>query len=192
MKAFLLSMVLLATVGCDYDPDPCPGKLTCPNKVCCPIGYPYQCNNQCYTAPTACGSSPVTTCAAHDDGESEDCDLDVTIATTSCRFYDHPDPFSSDSWFVDVTGMAKGGASTEISISSYDSIQVTTQCASWSPYAAFTCVSKSGEAETTTWMSTVEHLHDASPITMTITAKVRGVFSSSCAEKIATKQVTCQ
>jgi hypothetical protein len=46
--------------------NPCPdpsAPLTCPNGLCCPSGYPYECNGQCYTSPSVCGAN-VTTCGA--------------------------------------------------------------------------------------------------------------------------------
>jgi hypothetical protein len=51
-------------VSCHTDPtpaiNPCPGELTCPNFGCCPVGWPYSCNGNCYQAATSCTSSYVT------------------------------------------------------------------------------------------------------------------------------------
>ena len=62
LRMIVLGVALAAGGGCDVDP--CPGKLTCKNKVCCPIGYPYQCNGQCFTAASACGEDYVL-CKPH-------------------------------------------------------------------------------------------------------------------------------
>lgn len=40
--------------------DPCPGELTCPNTTCCPIGAPFQCNDECYATAASCGTSYLT------------------------------------------------------------------------------------------------------------------------------------
>lgn len=61
----MLGVVLLGS-GCSSPPpaqlDPCPGELTCPNGVCCPVGYPFDCGGKCYPTAAACGAS-YTTCS---------------------------------------------------------------------------------------------------------------------------------
>lgn len=49
-------------VACDVDP--CPGKLTCKNKVCCPYGFPYECGGRCYEQASSCGGSAIE-CKPH-------------------------------------------------------------------------------------------------------------------------------
>jgi len=38
--------------------DPCPGQRTCPDEVCCDVGFPYHCGTQCFQQP--CGGDQVT------------------------------------------------------------------------------------------------------------------------------------
>jgi hypothetical protein len=72
--------------GCFGD-NPCPGKLTCPNMVCCPIGYPFNCGDQCYEREIAC---PVMsyTCTNENGGTSSgtcgDASLMATITEINC------------------------------------------------------------------------------------------------------------
>jgi hypothetical protein len=132
-------------------------------------------------------------CTSDDgDGGPGTCDLAVTIDTVTCRFFDNPDPFASDSWFVDVTGTSQGGTDTAFSLSAEpQAIDLATQCMEWSQYARFTCLAQAGQPTTASYRSTVEHLHDATPIDYMLTARVEGVFSSSCPAVTVTRAVHC-
>jgi hypothetical protein len=68
----LVGVFLACANGCSSmatNFDPCPGELTCPNGVCCPIGYPFDCNGKCYQSAAGCGSSYVT-CSGSSGGGS--------------------------------------------------------------------------------------------------------------------------
>src|SRR4051812_47002809 len=59
MRARLLLLCIpLSACSSTSISDPCPGQRTCPNVNCCDNQYPYNCGDQCYTAP--CGPTEVT------------------------------------------------------------------------------------------------------------------------------------
>jgi hypothetical protein len=128
------------------------------------------------------------------DGGSKDCDFELTLDSATCSFYDNPDPFFSDSWFVDVSGTAKGPTSTELSINDdANAVTTTTTCADWSGNASHTCVSQSGEPGTTTWTSKVEVLEPsdtATSKTVKVTAKLRQVLVSPACQNEVEKETT--
>jgi hypothetical protein len=66
----LVFLAVITLTGC-LELDPCPGALTCADGVCCPEGYPYHCNGQCWNDPSACAGGG-TVCEANggsDDGD---------------------------------------------------------------------------------------------------------------------------
>lgn len=59
MRRVIVMMVSGFAAGCEPTiTDPCPGQRTCPNSVCCDVGFPYQCGTSCFPQP--CGSGQVT------------------------------------------------------------------------------------------------------------------------------------
>lgn len=188
--AWVVVAVGLGAAACEAPRiDPCPGMLTCPNMRCCPLGYPYNCNGMCFASPQGCAMGSVT-CS---DEPVETCGFDVVIETATCRFFDNPDPFASDAWFIDLTGSVTGGLNTELSINSTQfAVTINTQCAGWPSSASHACISQAGGPETATWQSTVEILSDRVPLTTTIAARARGVLSAPCQGELeTTRTVTC-
>jgi hypothetical protein len=142
----------------------------------------------------------MVSCIGGDDDEGGgggggNCDFQLEITDISCEFFDNPDVFAADSWFVHVSGTAKGPSSTQLSIeNNVDAVQTTTECESWGAGAgSFSCISAEGQPETTTWTAVVEELIGMStPASedVTVTAKVKVVLATHCYDQELTKDAT--
>jgi len=137
----------------------------------------------------------LSACGSGSDGSAgANCDYSATIDSISCRFWDNPDVFASDSWFIDLNGTAGGPYQTEMTVNCDAQINTTAQCASWPNYAAFSCVSQSGNPTSTTWSGEVEVLTGTSESSrsITVTIKARGVGQTTCTNTASvSKTVTC-
>ena len=64
-------VLVVGLAACDTHENHCPGQLTCASMVCCPVGYPYHCGNQCYDQiPTTsqCSAGTYETCVDDSGG----------------------------------------------------------------------------------------------------------------------------
>jgi hypothetical protein len=66
VKIVVLLAALAGTAGCFHE-DHCPGKLTCDSMVCCPLGFPYHCGDQCYASPPTTNQCPYNYETCYDD-----------------------------------------------------------------------------------------------------------------------------
>lgn len=84
--AVAIGLFGIATAGCLSTPkiDPCPGKLTCPNEVCCPHGFPFACHGQCFASAAGCSGSNYVTCAGSSEPASGECPAGQTMCDDTC------------------------------------------------------------------------------------------------------------
>jgi hypothetical protein len=81
-----IGLLGIAAAGCFSTPkiDPCPGKLTCPNEVCCPQGFPFACHGQCYASAAGCNGSSYVTCAGSSGAGDDECPAGQTRCDDTC------------------------------------------------------------------------------------------------------------
>lgn len=131
---------------------------------------------------------------------SENCEFTTIIDTIACRVIPPPDMFSGPTYVIDVTGTAKGGQRTESAplefyLKADRSNGISVTCASWSPYAAMTCVTKATEPLETTWKGSITDYvsRDEPSHEYTVTATTKKTFSTYCQNQgDAVKKVTCR
>jgi hypothetical protein len=130
---------------------------------------------------------------------AENCEFSTTIDTIACRVIPAPDQFSGPTYVIDVSGTAKGAERTESAplefyVKADRSNNITVTCASWSNYAAGTCVTKATEPLETNWTGTITDYpsSDEPSHEYTVTATTAKTFSTRCQNQTdAVKTVTC-
>ena len=131
------------------------------------------------------GCSSGTGSGSGGGASNEDCNFTVKIDSIACRTVKSTDPLVSDQWIIEVSGSASGQSSDTTSAELYldadRSLNINATCASWSQYAAMTCLENQGQPKSTTWTGTIQDQSGSDTShTYTVTATVKKTGSTYC------------